>query len=77
MTAMCFRDVQTAVLYLWYQADMDVAEVLPLDLELKLSESFYKWHALNVAYCSSQLLTQNTGLYNCMSNTLDAPEPLT
>lgn len=50
----------TSVPYLWYKADMDVAEVLPLHLELELSEGLNKGHALNVPHCASQLLTQNT-----------------
>lgn len=39
--------------YLWYQADMDIAEVLLLHLELKLSEGLNKRHALNVPNCAS------------------------
>lgn len=39
--------------YLWYQADMDVAEVLPFHLKLELSESFNKRHALDVPHCAS------------------------
>lgn len=50
--------------YLWYKADVDVAEVLPLHLELELSEGFDEWHALYVAYCASQLLTQNTSSHH-------------
>lgn len=46
--------------YLWYQADVDVAEVLPLHLELELPEGLNKGHALNVPDCASQLLAQNT-----------------
>lgn len=45
--------------YLWYQANMDVAEVLPLHFELELSEGLDEGHALNVSHCASQLLTQN------------------
>lgn len=48
----------TGVPYLWYQADMDVAEVLPLHLELELSEGLDKGHALDVPHCASQLLTK-------------------
>lgn len=54
--------VFTSVPYLWYQADMDVAEVLPLHLELELSEGLDEGHAFNVPHCASQLLTQNTSL---------------
>lgn len=46
----------TCVPYLWYQADMDVAEVLLLHLELELPEGLNKGHALNVSDCASQLL---------------------
>lgn len=50
----------TSVSYLWYEADMDVAEVLPLHLELELSEGLNEGHTLYVPHCASQLLTQNT-----------------
>lgn len=43
---------------------MDVAEVIPLHLELELSEGFDKRHALYVPYGASQLLTQN----NCLDH---------
>lgn len=54
--------------YLWYQADMDVAEVFPLHLELELSESLDEGHALDVAHCASQLLKHEQPLrrQNCM-----------
>lgn len=52
--------VSTSVPYLWYKANMDVAEILPLHLELELSEGLNEGHALNVPHCASQLLTQNT-----------------
>lgn len=52
----------TCVPYLWYQADMDVAEVLPLHLELELPEGLNKGHALNISDCASQLLAQNNSL---------------
>lgn len=55
--------------YLWYQADMDVAEVLPLHLELELSEGLDEGHALDVAHCASQLLTQNISLGRRAMNT--------
>lgn len=51
-----------SVPYLWYQADMDVAEVLPLHLELELPEGLDEGHALNVPHGASQLLTHNTSL---------------
>lgn len=54
--------VFTSAPYLRYQADMDVAEVLLLHLELELSEGLDEGHALNVPHCASQLLTQNTSL---------------
>lgn len=41
---------------------MDVAEVLPLHLELELSEGLNKRHALNVSDRASQLLAHNLGL---------------
>lgn len=46
--------------YLWYKADVDVTEVLPLHLELELSEGLDEGHALNISDCASQLLTENT-----------------
>ena len=42
--------VQLVDSYLWYETDMDVAEVLFLDLELELSKGFDERHALNVPY---------------------------
>lgn len=48
--------------YLWNQAHMDVAEVLPLHLELELPEGLNKGHAFNVSNCASQLLAQNSSL---------------
>lgn len=58
---MLFADVYMCPPYLWYQADVDVAEVLPLHLELELSEGLDEGHALDVSHCASQLLTQNIG----------------
>ena len=46
--------------YLWHQADVDVAEVLSLHLELELSEGLDEGHALYVAHSASQLLTHKT-----------------
>lgn len=43
---------------------MNVAEVLPLDFKLELSEGFNKGHTLNVSHCSSKLLIQNRSLYH-------------
>lgn len=62
------RCVFTSMPYLWYQADVDVAEVLPLHLELELSEGLDEGHALDVSHCASQLLTQKHQLrpQNCM-----------
>ena len=48
--------------YLRYQADMDVAEILPLHLELELPEGLNKRHALYVSDCTAQLLAHNGGL---------------
>lgn len=56
------RHMFTCVPYLWYQADMDVAEVFPLHLELELPEGLNKRHALNVPDCASQLLVQSSSL---------------
>lgn len=42
--------VQLVQSYLWYETNMDVAEVLFLDLELELSKGFDERHALNVPY---------------------------
>lgn len=39
---------------------MNVAEVIPLHLELELSEGLDKWHALNVSHSASQLSKQDT-----------------
>lgn len=39
---------------------MDVTEVLPLNLELELSEGLDEGHALDVAHCSSELLRPKT-----------------
>lgn len=39
---------------------MNVAEVLPLHLELELSEGLDEGHALNVPNRASQLLTKDT-----------------
>lgn len=50
--------------YLRDQADVDVAEVLPLHLELKLSEGLDEGHALDVPHCPPQLLTQNISFIN-------------
>lgn len=41
---------------------MDVAEVLPLHLELELPEGLNEWHALNVSDRTSQLVAHNIGL---------------
>ena len=46
--------------YLWDEADMDVAEVLPLDFELELSEGFNERHALNVSHGPSKLFQNET-----------------
>lgn len=54
----------TSETYLWYQADMDVAEVLPLHFELKLPEGLDERHALNVPNSASQLLAHSKGLGN-------------
>lgn len=48
--------------YLWYQADMNVAEVFPLHLELELPEGLDERHALDVPDCSSQLSKQKQQL---------------
>lgn len=48
--------------YLWDQADMDVAEVLPLHLELELPEGLNKGHTLNVSDRSAQLLAHSAAL---------------
>lgn len=58
--AECMRAL-TVVPYLRNEADVDVAEVLPLHFELKLPEGLDEGHALDVAHRASQLLTQNTG----------------
>lgn len=42
-------------IHLWYEADMNVAKVLPLHFELKLSEGFDEWHTLNVSHGPSKL----------------------
>ena len=39
---------------------MDVAEVLPLDFELELSEGFNERHALNVSHGPSKLFQNET-----------------
>lgn len=65
--------------YLWYQADMDVAEIFPLHFKLELSEGLDEGHALNVPDCASQLLTQNTSLdhRNACMNTQTGSQHLT
>lgn len=60
MTSVFFTII--TVSYLRYQADMDVAEVLPLHLELELPEGLNKGHALNVSHRTSQLLAHSTRL---------------
>lgn len=52
--------INITVSYLRYQAHVDVTEVLPLHLELKLPEGLDKGHALNVSHRASKLLAQNT-----------------
>lgn len=54
----------TSETYLWYEADMDVAEVLLLHFELKLSEGLNERHALDVPDSASQLLAHSKGLDN-------------
>lgn len=58
--ATCF----TSETYLWYEADMDVAEVLLLHFELKLPEGLDERHALNVPDGASQLLAHSKSLDN-------------
>ena len=59
MRAVCVRGVNRSP-YLWHQADVDVAEVLPLHLELELPEGLDEGHALDVSHRASQLLTHTT-----------------
>lgn len=46
--------------YLWYQTDVNVAEVFSLHFKLELPEGLDERHALNVSNSSSQLQTCTT-----------------
>lgn len=52
------RGLKELLSYLWYQTDVNVAEVLPLHFELELPEGLDERHTLDVSDSSSQLRTR-------------------
>lgn len=46
-------DLKVLPSYLWYQTDVNVAEVLALHFELELPEGFDEGHTLDVAHSAS------------------------
>lgn len=59
--------------HLWYQADVNVAEVLPLHFKLELPEGLDERHALYVADGASQLQTSKRSILSPAEESAQRP----